>query len=129
MYRWSCLLALFALLLFGSISGVTAAGSEQAPPKSKQEQKKQPEKTSAASLTGCIDEQNGHYIMIDEGTRNPVADLAAEGFETEGFAKHVGHKVTVRGISSPGESRPLFRVRSIETISDSCEPRSLSRGN
>jgi len=120
MYRRFQLLALFAL--FGSVSGITAAGSEQAPPKPKQEQKKQPEKTSAASLTGCIDEQNGKYLMIDNRTRDPIADLAAEGFELEGFAKHVGHKVTVRGISSPGESRPLFRVRSIEPISDSCEP-------
>jgi len=127
MYRRFQLVTLFAL--FGILSGITAAGSDQAPPKQKQEQKKQPEKTSAASLTGCVDEQNGKYLMIDERTRDPIADLAAEGFETEGFAKHVGQKVTVRGISSPGESRPLFRVRSIETISDSCEPHSLSRGN
>ena len=127
MYRRFQLLALFAL--FGIVSGTAAAGSEQAPPKSKQEQKKQPEKTGAASLTGCIDEQNGKYLMIDGRTRDPIADLAAEGFENEGFAKHVGHTVTVRGISSPGESRPLFRVRSIEPISDSCESHSLSKGN
>jgi hypothetical protein len=120
MYRRFQLLAFFAL--FGIVSGTTAARSEQAPPKPKQEQKKQPEKTSAASLTGCIDEQNGKYLMIDNRTRDPIADLAAEGFELEGFAKHVGHTVTIRGISSPGESRPLFRVRSIEPISDSCEP-------
>jgi hypothetical protein len=63
--------------------------------------------------------------MISEQTRDPIADLQADGFETEGFAKHVGHKVTVRGISNPGTSRPLFRVRSIETISDSCATHSL----
>jgi hypothetical protein len=68
-------------------------------------------------------------LMIDDRTRDPIADLAAEGFETEGFAKHVGHKVTVRGTSSSGETRPLFRVRSIETISDTCGPQSFSRGN
>ena len=98
--------------------------------KQKQDQKqKQPAKDSGASLTGCVDEQNGQYVMIDERTRDPIADLAAEGFETEAFAKHVGHKVTVRGTSNSGEARPLFRVRSIETISDTCGPHSLSRGN
>jgi len=129
MYRQFTLLTLFALFLIGSVAGLQAAESEQAPPKQKQEQKKQPAKDSAASLTGCVDEQNGKYVMIDERTRDPLADLAAEGFETEGFAKHVGHKVTVRGISSSGDARPLFKVRSIETISDTCEPHSLSRGN
>jgi hypothetical protein len=29
-----------------------------------------------------------------------MADLEADGFPTEGFAKHMGHKVTVRGTSN-----------------------------
>jgi hypothetical protein len=53
---------------------------------------------------------------------NPVANLEADGFETEGFAKHVGHKVTVRGTSNPGGAVPVFKVRSIETVSDACAP-------
>jgi hypothetical protein len=48
--------------------------------------------------------------------------LVADGFPTEGFAKHVGHKVTVRGISSSGGTRPAMKVRSIETVSDNCAP-------
>jgi hypothetical protein len=63
--------------------------------------------------------------MVNDRTRDPIADLQADGFETEGFAKHVGHKVTVRGTSNPGETRPLFKVRSIEAISDTCAPQSL----
>jgi hypothetical protein len=34
----------------------------------------------------------------------------------------LGHKVTVRGTSSPGDPRPTFKVRSITTISETCAP-------
>jgi hypothetical protein len=88
-----------------------------------QEQKKPaPKKEASASMTGCIDEQDGHYVLINDRTRDPIADLQAEGFETEGFAKHVGHKVTVRGTSNPSGTRPVFRVRTIETVSETCAP-------
>ncbi len=76
-------------------------------------------------MTGCVDEQEGHYVLIDDRTRAPIADLEADGFPMEGFAKHVGQKVTVRGTSNPGSNRPLFRVRSIETVSETCEPQAL----
>jgi len=71
---------------------------------------------SVASLTGCVDETEGHYVLVDDRNLTPVADLEADGFPTEGFAKHVGHKVTVRGTSNSGSSRPVFKVRSIETV-------------
>ena len=51
-----------------------------------------------------------------------IADLVAEGFPTEGFAKHMGHKVTVRGTSNSGGTRTVIKVRSIETLSDTCAP-------
>ena len=87
-----------------------------------QEQKKSQPKKQADAMTGCIDEQDGRYVLINDRDRSAIADLEAEGFPTEGFAKHVGHKVTVRGSSTPASGRPLFRVRSIETINESCEP-------
>jgi hypothetical protein len=77
---------------------------------------------SGASLTGCVDQKEGHYILVDDRNLNPVADLEADGFPTEGFAKHVGHKVTVRGISSSDGTRPIFKVRSIDTVSETCAP-------
>jgi hypothetical protein len=52
-----------------------------------------------------------------------IANLAADGFPTEGFAKYMGNKVTVRGTASSGGSRPLFKVRNIEKISETCAPR------
>ena len=91
-----------------------------------QEQKKGPsgngKSQAGSSLTGCVDEQQGHYVLVDERSLNPIADLVADGFPTEGFAKHVGHKVTVRGTSNSDGARPVLKVRSIEMISEICAP-------
>jgi hypothetical protein len=95
------------------------------------EQKAQPrkaEKGKATSLTGCVDEQDGRYVLVDDRALQPIADLEADGFPTEGFAKHVGHKVTVRGTSSSGGARPNIKVRTIETVSDTCAPKEIQQG-
>jgi hypothetical protein len=91
------------------------------------QEKKQPraegqDKGKSGSLTGCVDQQDGRYVLTDDRNLQPIADLEADGFPTEGFAKHVGHKVTVKGSSKPGSSRPVFKVRSIETVSQTCAP-------
>jgi hypothetical protein len=74
-----------------------------------------------------MDEQDGRYVLVDDRSLNPTADLVAEGFPTEGFAKYMGQKVTVRGASSSGGARPVFRVRTIETVSATCAPQSSVR--
>jgi len=99
---------------------VESASSQQQPvdPKTKPEPKGQ-----TASLTGCVDEQDGQWVLVNDKTMAVIANLAADGFPAEGFAKHVGHKVTVRGTVSSGGSRPIFKVRTIETISETCAAR------
>jgi hypothetical protein len=84
---------------------------------------KKEQKAANASLSGCVDEKEGHYILVDDRNLNPVADLEADGFPTEGFAKYLGKKVTVLGTSTSRNTRPVFKVRSIETISDTCAPK------
>jgi len=79
-------------------------------------------KEKTTSLTGCVDEQEGRYVLVDEKALSRIANLEADGFPPEGFAKHVGHKVTVRGTGSANGSVPLFKVRSIETVSETCAP-------
>ena len=116
------LLILAGLALGAVIARPTVAAAQESklPPKKKQSGGK----TQQAALTGCIDQQDGHYVLIKELGRSVIAQLEAEGFPTEGFAKHLGHKVTVRGTSSStGDERPVFRVRSVEHISDTCEPK------
>jgi len=92
-----------------------------------QDQKKQTPKQdkksgTASSMTGCVDQQDGRYVLIDEHGLNRIADLEADGFPTEGFAKHVGHKVIVRGTKA-ADDMPLFKVRTIETVSETCAPK------
>ena len=110
------MLAGFATLAPAALSAAQAPDSEKKAPAGKKPA------ASASTLSGCVDEKEGHYIMVDDRNLSPVADLEADGFTTEGFAKHVGHKVTVRGTSSSGSTRPVFKVRSIETLSESCAP-------
>ena len=81
-------------------------------------------KANSASLTGCVDQQDGNYVLVNDQSLTPIANLEAEGFPTEGFAKHLGQKVTVRGTANSDSQRPVFRVRVIETISDTCAPQS-----
>ncbi len=107
-----------ALLMIFSTWNFPAA-AQSAP---KKDDSKATSKGKESSLTGCLDEQEGHYVLTNDRTLAAIADLVADGFPTEAFAKHLGHKVTVRGTSNPGETRPIFKVRTIETVSDRCAP-------
>jgi hypothetical protein len=109
-------LALATLTAGYSVPWVAQGKSKQDSPKKKEQ------KARTDSLTGCIDEQEGRYVLVDDHSMSPVAVLEAEGFPAEGFAKHMGHKVTVRGVSSPADPLPIFKVRGIETVSDICAP-------
>ena len=120
--------AFIAVLVVLPVWSQSAAPSNQGDRTSSQQQPKtdppaKPEAKGPTSLTGCIDEQEGQWVLVNDQTLAIMANLAAEGFPPEGFAKHVGHKVTVRGTSSSGGSRPLFKVRTIETVSETCAAR------
>ena len=73
-------------------------------------------------MTGCVDEQNGRYVLTNDSDLALIAILEADGFPTEAFAKHMGHKVTVRGTVIPGGTQPTFKVRSVAAVSDTCSP-------
>ena len=65
------------------------------PAPKKQEQSKN--KNATVSMKGCVDEKDGQYVLLNEETMAPIASLEADGFPTEGFAKHMGEKVTGAG--------------------------------
>jgi len=73
------------------------------------------------SLTGCVDEQFGQYILLD-GQMQKIVNLQSAGPEKEVFAKYVGHKVEVRGTRSSGLKTATFVVTGIEQIADMCGP-------
>ncbi len=117
--KWASItLPLTLLAALVNAQSICAAG-----PDTLQEQKKtESKKTGNTSLTGCVDEQDGRYVLVDDRTLTPIANLEADGFPTEAFAKHMGHKVTVRGMSNSGSGRLIFKVRTVDTVSETCAP-------
>ena len=72
------------------------------------------------SLTGCLDEQGGQYVLLDDQMLK-IVNLESAGPDKEVFAKHLGHKVRVKG-TQPSEKKGAFKVTSIEQVSANCEP-------
>jgi hypothetical protein len=89
-----------------------AAGWEGPPPQAPARKKTPPKSLHklGASLTVCVDQEDAGFVLLQDRTRNAVTDPEAYGFPSESFAKHLGQKATIRGISSPGEPRPVFKV-------------------
>jgi len=98
----------------------TASSQQQSQQKADPKASKAEPKEKTASLTGCMDEQEGQWVLVNDKTMAVLAHLAADGFPTEGFAKHMGQKVTVRGTVISDGPRAQFKVRTIETISETC---------
>jgi hypothetical protein len=78
-----------------------------------------------SSLSGCIDERDGQYVLTNDTNLQPTARLKpAAGSPEDNFARHMGQKVTVRGVLSKDEPLPIMTVESVETISHTCAPAS-----
>jgi hypothetical protein len=97
-------------------------GSQDQPPKTEPKEKADP-KGQTVELTGCVDEQDGKWVLVNDQTMAIIAKLAADGFPTEAFAKYMGHKVNVRGTANSDDSGSTFKVREIKTISETCAAR------
>ena len=74
-------------------------------------------RSAKASLTGCVDERDGQYVLTNDTNLQPTARLKpAAGSPEDNFARHMGQKVTVRGVLSkadplPGHHRPKRQNR------------------
>jgi hypothetical protein len=112
-------MAVLGLLLAGLAPLMPAVAASPSAESPKAERKaKSPDRVAA--LTGCVDEREGRYVLTGDRELKVIADLEADGFPTEGFAKYLGKKVTVRGRQIAGDGRPLVRVRSVAIVSDTC---------
>jgi hypothetical protein len=98
-------------------SGSSDASQKKAAPKSQKSNRQAPE-----SLTGCVDEQDGKYVLLDDRMLKKLANLETSIAGSEDvFAKHVGHKVVVKGNKASGQET-VFKVTSIEEIAAVCAP-------
>ncbi len=103
---------------------VLAVGMQIAPAQTGKNQR------SAAkdSLTGCVDERDGQYVLTNDTDLKPIARLLpAAGSAEDNFARHMGHKVAVKGKLSKEAALPVMTVESVETVSEACAPTSGSQ--
>ena len=70
------------------------------------------------SLTGCIDEQDGQYVLLD-GRMVKIASLQSASPDNEVFAKHLGRRVRVTGSRYAGQ-KGAFHVTRIEQMPGTC---------
>jgi hypothetical protein len=71
------------------------------------------------SLTGCVDEQFGQYVLLD-GQMLKITNLQSTGSDKDVFAKYLGHEVQVRGTRTSGP-KATFTVTGIVQIADTCD--------
>jgi hypothetical protein len=70
----------------------------------------------AQSVTGCVDEQNGHYVLRDLQTSQLIR-LQATGVNADNdFARFVGHQAQASGTISSG----TLTVTHIGQVADMC---------
>lgn len=115
-------LALLSLFISCSLTLVLQATPSFTPSGHFSPEKSEAEPSAIATMAGSVDDQNSQYVLIDGRNPAPIANLVADGFPQEGFAKHMGHKAPVPVAPANGGSRPGFKVRSVEAVSDTRAP-------
>jgi hypothetical protein len=114
------------LLLIVATAGFAAPADQKTSPGEKNQKKSAPQSKSnrqaQQSMTGCVDEQDGNYVLLDDRMQKKLADLEAVGASNEAFfAKHLGHTVTIKGRKA-SEPETSFKVSSIEDVASVCAP-------
>jgi hypothetical protein len=115
--------ALFLITLTGLMIAAPFenAGAQQES-KKKSAPKAKSSRPTQQTLTGCVDEQDGNYVLLDDRMLTKLALLEAVPASNEAFfAKHLGHKVTIKGSKSSEQGAP-FKVTSIEDLASVCAP-------
>jgi len=67
------------------------------------------------SLTGCVDQQNGQYILHD-AKNGQMLNLQAPGDADNYFARFVGHQVQASGM----QSGSTLKIVQIGQVADMC---------
>jgi hypothetical protein len=117
MKRITLALILFSIMLSG------AQPAEKPSPFSPPQSKAKPEKKEKqSSLTGCVDQKDSTYVLREEKMMKQLAALEPVGFKPEGFAKYMGHKVTVYGQMKTEADTPVMKVRRVQNVADTCAP-------
>jgi hypothetical protein len=118
----SQIVLLGALLCLGSVAPAqTKSPATGDKPKQTESanREKRPTAGNAQSFTGCVDQQDGKYVLLDEQLRRFIA-LQTPGSDADSrFAKYLGQKVQVSGSQPAGEANTV-NVEHISGIANMC---------
>lgn len=95
---------------------VAANGQQPPAPEARQQPASQAEQS--LTVTGCVDERNGHYVLRDEQSGQLLSLQAPGENEDTWFARFVGHKAQASGT----KSSETLSVTSVKMVADMCGP-------
>jgi hypothetical protein len=105
------------VLFLGILIGLVLQAAD-VPPRAVQGQHKT-SSNAPRTLTGCVNEVNGKYVLLDGQMQKIVGLQAAASNDEAVFAKRLGHTVRVRGtMDSTGNGE--LGVTRIDPISGTC---------
>ena len=105
-----------AILCLGASAQQAQTGSQETKSTQSANRMKRAVPAVGQSLTGCVDEQNGHYVLRDAQT-SQLINLQPTGADDDtAFARFVGHQVQVSG----AKSSDTLKVSHIGQIADMC---------
>jgi hypothetical protein len=77
---------------------------------------KQPAAATGQSVTGCVDEQGGHYVLRDTQSGQLIQLQTGDNTADEQFARFVGHQAQASGTLASGK----LTVAHIAQVADMC---------
>jgi hypothetical protein len=86
----------------------------QAPPKEAEQAQQQADRPGEETLTGCLTEQQGSYMLATQSGEQIIVSGAAD------LSKHKNHTVKVTGMRSDDGGKTKLTVSKIEHVSPSC---------
>ena len=109
------MLVLGGLLCLGATAPAQTSGQNTKSTQSANRMKNSPA-TPGQSVTGCVDQQDGHYVLRDLQTAQLVRLQAASTDADNDFARFVGHQAQAGGTMSSG----VLTVTHISQVADMC---------
>ncbi len=106
---------IISILALGALSIAPALyGQEPDDKKQPQRQEQQADRPGDATITGCLSEQAGAFMIAAPGGQQ----ISVSG--SPDLSKHKDHTVKLTGTKSEEGGKPTFNVSKIEMVSNSC---------
>jgi hypothetical protein len=110
------ILVLGGLLCLGATAPAQTSSQSTKSTQSANRMKRPAAAATAGQVTGCVDQQGGHYVLRDVQTDQLIQLQAASADADNDFARFVGHQAQASGTMSSG----VLTVAHIGQVADMC---------